>query len=202
MEGVRLSHMNLVSQAVLPGDLVREKWKKDEAAGEPTFEYRTLAHLPVAHIAGLQGYLVNPFYAGGLVYWMPRFDFQQFLDYNRKYRITMLFSVPAIYLLIAKSPQVTDQFDTLKLAQSGAAPLGPEVQKAASVKLGKGQTFITQTWGLSETTGSASSNLWAPKDDTGSVGLLLPNLSFRYVEVKFCLILQQLIRNKDLWTIR
>jgi 4-coumarate--CoA ligase len=78
---------------------------------------------------------------------MLKFDFQQFLDYNKKYRITMLFSVPAISLLIAKSPHVTDHSDALKLAQSGAAPLGLEIQKAASVKLVKGQTFISQTWG-------------------------------------------------------
>jgi 4-coumarate--CoA ligase len=173
----------MVSEAVLPGDLIRETLEKAEAGGAPHFEYRTLAHLPIAHIAGLQGYLVNPFYAGGLVYWMPKFDFQQFMDYNKRYRITLLFSVPAIYLLIAKSTVVTDQFESLLFAQSGAAPLGPEVQKAASVKLGKGQTFISQTWGLSETTGSVSSNLWGPKDETGSVGLILPNLSLRYVAI-------------------
>lgn len=176
---MRLSHTNLVSEAVLPGDLSKEHLNKAEAAGAPPFEYRTLAHLPVAHIAGLQGYLVNPFYAGGLVYWMPKFEFQQFMDNMKKFRITMLFSVPAIYLLIAKSPAVTDHFDTLMLAQSGAAPLGAEIQRAASVKLGRGKTFISQTWGLSETTGSASSNLWGPKDETGSVGTLLPNISLR-----------------------
>lgn len=179
MTGVCLSHTNLVSEAVLPGDLTKEHLREAEAAGAPPFEYRTLAHLPVGHIAGLQGYLVNPFYAGGLVYWMPKFDFQQFMDNMKKFRITMLFSVPAIYLLIAKSPAVTDHFDTLMLAQSGAAPLGKEVQRAASMKLGKGKTFISQTWGLSETTGSVSSNLWGPKDETGSVGILLPNVSLR-----------------------
>ncbi|KAL5350024.1 hypothetical protein ACLOAV_005060 [Pseudogymnoascus australis] len=184
-KGVRLSHTNLVSEAVLPGDLSKEHLRKAEAAGAPPFEYRTLAHLPVAHIAGLQGYLVNPFYAGGLVYWMPKFDFQQFMDNMKKFRITMLFSVPAIYLLIAKSPAVTDHFDTLMLAQSGAAPLGAEIQRAASMKLGKGKTFISQTWGLSETTGSASSNLWGPKDETGSVGTLLPNISLRLVDEDF-----------------
>lgn len=179
LAGVCLSHTNLVSQTVLPGDLSKENLRKAEAAGAPQFEYRTLAHLPVAHIAGLQGYLVNPFYAGGLVYWMPKFDFEQFINNMKKFRITMLFSVPAIYLLIAKSLAVTDHFDTLMLAQSGAAPLGPEIQRAASMKLGKGKTFISQTWGLSETTGSASSNLWGPKDETGSVGTLLPNISLR-----------------------
>jgi 4-coumarate--CoA ligase len=112
---------------------------------------------------------------------MPKFDFQSFLEYHKKYQITVLFSVPAIYLLIAKSPLVTDHFNDLKLAQSGAAPLSVEVQKAASAKLGRGQTFIGQTWGLSETTGSVTCMPWIQKDETGSVGPLLPNLSMRSV---------------------
>jgi 4-coumarate--CoA ligase len=110
-----------------------KSWIKTE---RPDFEYRTIAHLPVAHIAGIQGYLINPFYMHAPVYWMPRFDFPQFLEYNAKYRITFFFTVPPIYLLIAKSPAVTDQFKTLEIAISGAAPLGKELQYASSQKLG------------------------------------------------------------------
>jgi 4-coumarate--CoA ligase len=117
---------------------------------------RTLAHLPAAHIAGVQGYFINPFFMGGVTYWMPKFDFLKFLEYNKKYRITFFFTVPPIYLLIAKMPIVKDQFDSLEIAISGAAPLGKELQIAASAKLGKGRAFISQTWGLSETTGSVS----------------------------------------------
>lgn len=112
---------------------------------------------------------------------MPKFDFQLFLEYHKKYKIMVLFSVPAIYLLIAKSPLVTDQFNALKLAQSGAAPLGVEVQRAASAKFGRGQTFLGQMWELSETTGSATCMPWDQRDETGSVGPLLPNLSMRFV---------------------
>ena len=85
---------------------------------------------------------------------MPKFDFLKFLEYNKKYRITFFFTVPPIYLLIAKMPIVKDHFDSLEIAISGAAPLGKELQIAASAKLGKGRAFISQTWGLSETTGS------------------------------------------------
>jgi 4-coumarate--CoA ligase len=53
-------------------------------------------------------------------------------------------------------PIVKDHFDNLEVAISGAAPLGKDLQIAASAKLGKGRTFISQTWGLSETTGSVS----------------------------------------------
>jgi 4-coumarate--CoA ligase len=111
---------------------------------------------------------------------MPKFDWQGFLDYNKKYKITFFFSVPPIYLLIAKSPAVKDQFDALEAAISGAAPLGKELQIAASAKLGKGKTFISQTWGLSETTGSVTAMPWNQQDDTGSVSPVLPNMSLRY----------------------
>lgn len=176
--GVLLSHTNIVSAAVITGELGRENIRARE--GTPAaFEYRTLAHLPAAHIAGVQGYFVNPFYMGGPVYWMPKFDFQSFLDYNKRYKITFFFSVPPIFLLIAKSPLVKDQFDSLEVAVSGAAPLGKELQKAASAKLGKGKMFISQTWGLSETTGSVTAMPWGQNDDTGSVSPVLPNMSLR-----------------------
>ncbi|KAJ8105283.1 hypothetical protein OPT61_g10273 [Boeremia exigua] len=83
-KGVKLSHTNLVAEAVIPGDMFKS-WltTRNNRTDKPAFEYRTIAHLPVAHIAGIQGYLINPFYMGGPVYWMPRFDFAQFLEYNQ-----------------------------------------------------------------------------------------------------------------------
>ncbi|KAH7075476.1 4-coumarate-CoA ligase-like protein [Paraphoma chrysanthemicola] len=177
-KGVKLSHRNLVAEAVIPGDMFKA-WIAEK---RPNFEYRTLAHLPTAHIAGIQGYLINPFYMGGPVYWMPRFDFAQFLEYNAKYKITFFFTVPPIYLLIAKSPAVTDQFKTLEVAISGAAPLGKELQHAASRKLGGPECFISQTWGLSETTGSATIMPIGLNDDTGSVSPLMPNMVARTVD--------------------
>jgi acyl-CoA synthetase (AMP-forming)/AMP-acid ligase II len=90
----------------------------------------------MAHIAGLQGYLMNSFYVNGPTYWMRNLSYPDFLVYNKKYRITFFFTVPPIYLLIAKDPNITDHFDNLEVAISGAAPLGKELQYAASKKLG------------------------------------------------------------------
>jgi 4-coumarate--CoA ligase len=130
----------------------------------------------------VQGYLINPFYVGGTVYWMPRFDFPQFLDYSARYRITFFFTVPPILLLVAKSPLVTSQFASLEFAISGAAPLGKDLQYAASQKMGGPDFFIDQTWGLSETTGSATIMPTGMHDDTGSVAMLLPNMTARLVD--------------------
>lgn len=116
------------------------------------------------------------------MYWMPRFDFPKFLEYNKKYQITLFFSVPPIYLAIAKHPGVTDQFDSLDHAISGAAPLGREIQAAALKKLGRGKATLAQTWGLSETTGSITILPRELRDDTGSVSMLVANSEARIVD--------------------
>ncbi|RDW94295.1 hypothetical protein BP5796_00058 [Coleophoma crateriformis] len=113
-------------------------------------------------------------YTGGPTYWMPKFEFSKFLEYNKQHRITYMLTVPPIYLLIAKSPLVTDQFDSLKVAVTAAAPLGKDLQYAASMKLGRGETFISQVWGMTETTGSVTGFSPEERDDTGSISVLLP----------------------------
>ena len=144
-------------------------------------EYKTIVNLPTAHIAGLASYFLYPPFIGGLVYWMPKFDFADFLAYNRKYRLTFLFSVPPIYLLIAKSSAVTDHFDSLEVAVSAAAPLGRDLQFLASKKLGKGKILISQVWGLSESTGAVTAPQWHERDESGSVSRLMPGMSLRSV---------------------
>jgi 4-coumarate--CoA ligase len=160
----------------------REAVAERQARERRSFQYKTLAHLPAAHVAGVISYFINPFYMGGTVWWMPRFNFEQFMEYNKKFGITIFFTVPPVWLLIAKSPLVTDHFDTLEVALSGAAPLGKDLQVAASSKLRKGKTWISQTWGLSETSGSSTNMQWWERDETGSVSPLMPSMSLRLVD--------------------
>lgn len=47
--GVKISHTNMVSAAHITGDSLREHWRN-----EGKWDYRTLAHLPTAHVAGVQ----------------------------------------------------------------------------------------------------------------------------------------------------
>jgi len=172
--------LNIVSEGLIPAYMQRE-WMADQRKKDANFQfgYRTIAHLPAAHIAGCQGYFVNPAIAGGPVYWMPKFDFVKFLEYNRKFEIEYFFTVPPIYLLIAKSALVTDQFRSLIRAVTGAAPMGPELQALAEQKLG---CVISQTWGLSETTGSVTAMPWDQDDKTGSISPLMPNARMRIVD--------------------
>ncbi|KAI0420507.1 hypothetical protein F5X98DRAFT_332432 [Xylaria grammica] len=180
-KAMRLSHRNSVAACTLvvaPAKQYKEKTKP------PGHKYINLAHLPAAHIAGVQSYLVNNVYLGGCCYWMQRFDFPKFCEYAKKYKVTTMFTVPPIYLLIANSPSVKDHFDTWDDAVSGAAPMGQDLQRAASRKLGKGVSPLRQTWGLSETTGSITV---VPTElvhivPAGSVGSLIPSCYARLVD--------------------
>lgn len=179
-KAMKLSHRNLVAESSLVLEPIKEYNAKFRA---PDYKYISIAHLPANHIAGVMGYLVNATYMRGVVYWMKKFDFVKFCEYSKKYGMTTGFTVPPIFLLITKAPNVTDQFDEWVDAIAGAAPMGEELQVAVGKKLGKGTTRLRQTWGLSETTGSITvvpleTELWMP----GTVGTLVANHSARIID--------------------
>lgn len=146
------------------------------------FVWNVIAHLPMAHIAGIAWYSMNPFFMGGTCYWMPKYDFDGFIENNRKYRTTIVMTVPPIWLQIAKSPKVTDHFDSVEAAATGAAPMGMELAKDVQKKIGKGKVRPAQCWGTTETTGSMTGNNFGELDETFSVGSIFPNLQLRLVD--------------------
>lgn len=208
-KGVLLSHANMVAEAFLPSSINRHAWVSKPTLntdGAPPLGpgYRTLAHLPPAHISGVQGYFVNPMLDGGLVYWMPPptaggaagFDMAAFLRYNETLRITSFFTAPPIYDAIAKCvmyrPELVGErtFGCLRVAYSGGTRLRLGGAAAAALRGRMGDAeggrplLISQTFGATETTGAATH--MAPDragwDTLGSVGELLPNMRMRLVD--------------------
>ncbi len=178
-KGVMLSHENLVQELyliTLPG---REWAAKQIEAGKELKPYRTVAHLPISHIAGLFGYLIAPFYSGGLVIWMRKYEWSLLLKYVKEFEVTAFYTVPSIYLRISKSADVKDHFKSIDAASTGAAPMDEDLQTRANSKLGQGETFIGQTWGLSETTGAVTMMPRGETDTTGSISPILPNVEIR-----------------------
>lgn len=146
-KGVRISHRNLVASTVCGLPLAEKFRAQRQREGNP-FTFTTIAHLPMAHIGGITWSSLIPFYMGGTAYWVDKYDFDSFIEYHRRYSLTTQWTVPPIWLAIAKSPKVTDHFDTLQLACTGAAPMGAELTKEAARKLGKGKVkTIGQLWG-------------------------------------------------------
>lgn len=68
---------------------------------------------------------------------MPRFDLREFCTLVERYKVTVALLVPPIALLLARE-KIVDEFDlsSLNLVVSGAAPLGPELEKQLAKRLG------------------------------------------------------------------
>jgi acyl-CoA synthetase (AMP-forming)/AMP-acid ligase II len=169
-KGVMLTHRNLVaniaqSDATLP-----------MAAGDVV-----IAVLPFFHIYGLQVILNGGLRAGATLVVLPRFDLETFLRAIQDHRATWAFVVPPIALALAKHPAV-DGFDLSSLRQvlSGAAPLGADLARAVTRRLG---CHMLQGYGMTETSPVTHINS-GPAADTkpGSVGALAPNTEARIVD--------------------
>jgi acyl-CoA synthetase (AMP-forming)/AMP-acid ligase II len=144
-KGVMLTHKNLVSNVLqvypLEGKFLANPKKAERGS--------LLCPLPLFHIYGLTAGMLVSTYLGTKLVLMPSFDLAKFLEIIQTYKITRGFVVPPIVLALAKHP-IVDQYDlsSLECLMSGAAPLGIDVQVAASKRL---NCIVKQAWGMTET---------------------------------------------------
>ena len=172
-KGVMLTHHNLVANLC-------------QSAGMQNFDAFTerdvtLAVLPYFHIYGMVVIMKLGLAGGGTVVSMPRFDMQEFLTYVQKYKLTVLPLVPPIILGMVKHPAL-DQFDlsSVRLVFSGAAPLGEELVKQLTAKLG---CPVVQGYGMTEA--SPVTHLSPTKNTVfkpGSCGRIVPNTEVKLVD--------------------
>ncbi|MEX0964196.1 MAG: AMP-binding protein [Pseudohongiellaceae bacterium] len=171
-KGVMLTHENLIANMVLscqPNPLNDE----DSMIGV----------LPFFHIYGMVLILNLAIYKGVTLVTMPRFDLEQFLQIVQDYKITCLNLVPPIVLALAKHPAV-DNYDvsSVRVIGCGAAPLGEELEKACSSRLG---CQIYQGYGLTEVSGASHVNpATESAAKSGSVGPVLPNTFSKIIDTE------------------
>jgi acyl-CoA synthetase (AMP-forming)/AMP-acid ligase II len=138
--------------------------------------------LPFFHIYGQTVIMNMGLHLGATIVTMPRFDLEQFLGLIQEYRLTFAHLVPPIVLALAKHPLV-DQYDlsSLHTILSGAAPLGAELERACTERIG---VAIIQGYGMTE---ASPVTHVRPLDDTahpGSIGPTLPNTESRVVSAE------------------
>ncbi|TGJ83749.1 hypothetical protein E0Z10_g5014 [Xylaria hypoxylon] len=109
-KGVMISHRNLVAETYITVLTMRHWVAAETAKGNAVKlpEYRALAHLPISHIAGLFGCMIAPFYNNGTVFWMQQYKWEKFLLNMKRHEITMLFTMPTVYLRISKTPEAAE----------------------------------------------------------------------------------------------
>jgi len=141
-----------------------------------------MAVLPFFHIYGMVVIMMLGLAGGGTIVSMPRFDLAEFLGLVQKYKATVLPLVPPIVLGLVKHPMVA-QFDlsSVRLVFSGAAPLGEDMARELSGKLG---CPVVQGYGMTEASPVThlSPTRHAPMRP-GSAGRIVPNTEVRIVGV-------------------
>lgn len=142
-KGVTLSHGNILSNAQ----------EKVRLTGM-TADDRALLSVPLFHCFG-QNAILNPsVLAGGCVVLHRNFDLDHVLDSIRRDRISMLFGVPTLYLLLLEAAG-RDLLESVRYALSAAATLPVEVAFRWRDTFGQ---FLYEGYGLSESTPFASYN--------------------------------------------
>ncbi len=137
-KGVMLSHYNLVSNVRQLGTI-----------GLTSSYSVLLDFLPFFHIYGMTVLMASGFAIGATQVVMARFDPTLCLDLIQRHKVTNLFAVPPALLALAHFADI-GKYDksTLQFIMSGAAPLPPEVARAAAKAMG---CTVLQGYGMTET---------------------------------------------------
>ncbi|MFF1955341.1 AMP-binding protein, partial [Kitasatospora herbaricolor] len=165
-KGVMLTHRNMSANVLQTN------------GGAPLEEgERVLAVAPFHHAFGLIMVLSASLRQGATVVTMPRFDPQGYLQAIQDHRITRLYVVPTIAVLLARSPLV-EAYDlsSVRTVISGGAALDPQIARLCEERLG---CRVAQGYGLTE---GLVSFMQVEGSPAGSVGRATTNIEFKIVD--------------------
>lgn len=160
---------------------LRRELRSAELEKPPSGERIVMGNLPMFHAYGMNVFIGSAIVREKIVL-LRRFVEDDFLRYIHMYRITSVYVVPPMMLLLAKSPTV-DRYDlsSLYTVWCGAAPLAESVVRAVQQRIGFKN--FRQGYGMTEGTYA----LLAQDDHThtiGSVGVLLKGVRGKVIDVK------------------
>jgi acyl-CoA synthetase (AMP-forming)/AMP-acid ligase II len=147
-KGAMVTHENLLTTIE---NVVRCR----ELDRDPALSNATLISVPLFHVTGCCSQLMTQVELGGAAIVMPQFRPTDFLAAIPRYGITLITSVPTIYELVLRSPDVAaTDVSTVRTVSYGGAPIAPElvrrlVDAFPAARVGNG-------FGLSETTALAT----------------------------------------------
>ena len=137
--------------------------------------------LPLSHIYSLNVGLGACLRVGATVVLQERFDPTTTLEVIRRHQVTIVLGAPPMYVAWTTLPSLPEgAFASVRLAVSGAAPLPVPVLEAFRDRTG---ITIEEGYGLTEASPSVTSNSMAPEARPGTVGVPLPGVELRVVEL-------------------
>lgn len=121
---------------------------------------------PLSHLAPLR--------EGHATYIMPRFSMSQFVSAVERFGITELLLVPPMIVTFATSAGPKNFLKPVRFVWCGGAPLDATIVRKM-YRLLAPDACIAQVYGMTEA-GWISTLKWPERDESGSVGKLLPNV--------------------------
>jgi long-chain acyl-CoA synthetase len=174
-KGAMLTHMNLVSNAVMCA-----KWLNGKHAEE-----KFLTVLPLFHIYGMTTGMNAPIYLAGKMVLLPRFDAAVTLEAIEKNKVTVFCGAPTMYAMLLAYPKVNNfDLSSVHFCLSGSSPLPPEVQKKWMEITGG---VLIEGYGLTECSPVTHSN---PLDRSmktvkvGSIGFPYPDTDAKIMDAE------------------
>lgn len=173
-KGVMITHGNLIANVEQNIILNRT------TSGGETLPSRWIGLLPLFHAYGQWSAIITAGKLRNPVYVMKKFIYEDFLHTIQTHKITELQVAPPIMVLLSKHP-ATAKYDlsSVRRITCGAAPLSQSLQSECATRF---KTTVRQAWGMTEVT---CMGLLVPngmKDETGSVGMLLPNSQVKLLD--------------------
>jgi long-chain acyl-CoA synthetase len=166
-KGVMLTHANVVSNTHATVRHLRM-----------TPEDRGLCALPLFHCFG-QNFIMNALVTcGGMLILQERFVPAEFLAALAHHRVTILYAVPTMYIVLLAGGLPTHDLSALRLAFSAAAMLPGDVEQRWTAATG---LPISQGYGLTESSPFATYN-HEREHRPGSVGTPIENVEVRVVD--------------------
>ena len=166
-KGVMLTHANVVSNTYAAVHHLRM-----------TREDRGLCTLPLFHCFG-QNFIMNALVAaGGTLVLQERFVPAEFLAAIARHRVTILYAVPTMYIVLLAGGLGAHDLTSLRLAFSAAAMLPADVEQRWAAATG---LPVSQGYGLTECSPFATYN-HEHAHRAGSVGTPIENVEVRIVD--------------------
>jgi acyl-CoA synthetase (AMP-forming)/AMP-acid ligase II len=152
----------------------------DSRIRNDTFAEVHLAVLPLFHITGLANHVLSPFFFGGTVCILTRFDVESVLAAIERYRVSFMCSITTMDIALITHPNFKNyDISSIRIMTMGGAPLPPAIQQ----KFEEIGIRLAEGYGMSETTATMS---WNPVEriKLGTVGPPNPHAEIRIADME------------------
>ncbi|MCX7864098.1 MAG: AMP-binding protein, partial [Novosphingobium sp.] len=169
-KGAMLTHQNLSANARQIVAVDPHRLERDVIIGV----------LPFFHVFANATVINRTVLNGGCITMLPRFRAEQTLATIRRMRATAMPGVPTMYQALLDHPDISKtDFSSLRVCISGGAPLPlPTKQQFEAVTGAK----LVEGYGLTETSGVATTNPFDGDDRTGTIGHPFPGTDLRLLD--------------------